>query len=340
MPPIVIIDGNNLIHAKYIVENDNISFQTMEGTIEKLTRWADAENRFVELCVDPYPIEPRTQGNLRLMVEDRKADDLVEERALYHAYNGQPCVVVTTDEDLQDTIRDLGIDYITSQDFAWRPGPFGFMSLPPISKVPVRLPVDPAATLHTIQEQVPIKIKKHRNSKQKVDGNPRKTVETKSMEADASVALRPESMLESTSASMENLRDPMIELSIGSTFEDEFVLNVENWPLQKGVRFILESACSVHQRELTAIIGNVATVTSKDLISALELFINLCRDEPDFISRGGSLMDQVRLALIKEYPNPLTLAQIEQLMNRKTSGMQKKINNYSPLWLVKTSSQN
>jgi hypothetical protein len=105
-----------------------------------------------------------------------------------------------------------------------------------------------------------------------------------------------------------------------------------NWPVEKGIKFIIDSACPNHQAELRVLIGDIHTASRDDMMTLFHMFINLCQDEPDLIDRGGSLMDRIRLSLIKSYPDNLTEEQIKCNLSKKVSGITGKLQKNTPRW--------
>lgn len=64
----------------------------------------------MELYLDPCVIKPIASEPVS--VDYRKADNLVQERASFHYFQGHPCVVVTLDEEVSQDLsrRNYGSD--------------------------------------------------------------------------------------------------------------------------------------------------------------------------------------------------------------------------------------
>lgn len=213
MRPVVVIDGNNLIHAKYPLDNQKIPIEIIKNTIDALTAWALREDCLVELCLDPCIIEPQKAAPLSLYVDDRKADYSVEERVLYHAFRGDPCVVVTTDSDLQATVIGIGARYISSQDFASGHGHFGFILLPPIGNIPLLLSADSTNPIEIIQEKGIRKTKEPRDHGRELQKIHQKTLEGRYKDFATPVSPEPETV---TDPATVTIVDPITTLCLAS----------------------------------------------------------------------------------------------------------------------------
>ena len=314
MRPIVIIDGNNLAHQKYTFEGRDVPINVFERMISELEFWAKSENCLVELCLDPCPVECKATEYVSIYIENKKADDLVEERALYRTYEGVPCFVVTLDDELSDTVRSLGVHHIYSSDFTQRSGEHGFMTLPLFNKVKKILPDQEPVPVN--QKNTQIHQKQHKKLKSSSNQSELGEIHKRT--------LQHANLFEVLSEEGSEIISP----------ETHYSIDVVNWPVKKGIEFILESACREHQNTLRDLIGDTSQATQEDLLILFKEWSECCQTESDFVSRGGSLMDRVRLLLIKNHPQVLTLAQIKNLAGGNISGLNKKIWKYSPGWIT------
>lgn len=312
MRPVVIIDGNNLAHKKYFFEGQNVPLDIMERMIRELENWARQEDCLVDLCLDPCSIQPRNSDPLSIYVENKKADYLVEERALYHTYQRYPCIVVTVDDELSNTVREIGVKFINSVDFVLRRSDHSFMPLPPIHNITLLLSDRETNNEPDYQHERNLQHLKPKNGKRELDEIHQRTLEYRNI--NPAKAVLPE---------------------LPALVEHAYVLKISNWPVPKGIRFIIESACPIHKAQLKVVMGDTSGATKEDMVSLFDFLVDLCRDESDFVTRGGCLMDRVRLALIRSHPDPLTFTQIAELVGPNTSGLQRKIKNYIPLWIEK-----
>lgn len=310
MRPIVIIDGNNLAFKKYVYDGQDVPLEIIQRMIDELKKWACHENCFVELCLDPCRRQPEESEYLAVLVEyGTEADVLVEQRALLHAYQAARCIVITNDSELRDTVRNIKVESITVDDFVLRKGADNFMPLPPIDQVPSLLPVDDGTISPVTHRNISRTPKKRKTAQIGLDEIYQQTLASREKQINISIISQDQTKTE--------------------TF---FRLNLPNWPVDKGIKFIIESACSEHRLKLIDLIGDINRASQQDMISLFDWLINFCRDEPDFVVRGGCMMDRIRLALIKRFPNPLTQKQIVEIMGGHTSGIKHKIQKNIPNW--------
>jgi len=216
---------------------------------------------------------------------------------------------VTLDGEVRQEIRDLGIQTISSSDFALRRDDSGFMPLPPIAKLKKAL----------------------------TDANYESLEKTKlhSVDPKISLALPQKNEMDEIYARTLNNRDaPIIQDKEHIGKEPVYVISPETWPIVKGIQFVLDSACLAHRQQLRGLIGDPSHAKQEDLISLFEVWLDFCKHESDFILRGGALMDKAMLVLIKNYPDALTIAQITSSIEGNIGGLRKKIKKYSSIWII------
>ncbi len=119
-----------------------------------------------------------------------------------------------------------------------------------------------------------------------------------------------------------------------ATPEPRYVLTLESWPLQAGLRFLVEAFCDEHGEEYRKLYSafQADELSTNDLIQLAETLLKLCGDEPDF-SQRGALMKRVRLALLKASEHSLNLSQLTQETGLSPKGLQGRIKDKAGDWL-------
>lgn len=75
--PVIIVDTNNFIKAKYCIGNEKIPLEFVKEIIDALNKWAQSEGCFVDLCLHPNPIEPQKFNHFSLYLEKGKKADCI-----------------------------------------------------------------------------------------------------------------------------------------------------------------------------------------------------------------------------------------------------------------------
>jgi len=101
-------------------------------------------------------------------------------------------------------------------------------------------------------------------------------------------------------------------------------LNLDTWPLDDGYRFLTHLLCPRHKHEYQSLLAKPTQASPADLRTYYNFVIELCGAEPDFYARGLTLMDNLRLKLMKVYPDALALADLDELF-KENPGFRHKI---------------
>jgi hypothetical protein len=113
-----------------------------------------------------------------------------------------------------------------------------------------------------------------------------------------------------------------------------YFLSIENWPIEEGVRFLLNSFCPRHRAEYQDLLAafDRAALRPIDLRALAELLLHACGSEPEF-ARQGALMARVRLALLQARGEPLSLEELAKRTGLKYSGLRGRIKAKAGLWV-------
>jgi hypothetical protein len=116
--------------------------------------------------------------------------------------------------------------------------------------------------------------------------------------------------------------------------EPHYTLTLANWPVVAGVKFLMSSFCKQHRPEFSGLVdpGNLSQLRSDDLIVLADFLRDRCSQEPSF-AQQGSLMDRVRLALLKAGPDGLSLSQLAAETGLPLKGLQGRIKGKADRWL-------
>lgn len=348
----IMIDGNNLAYFLYtnlqpdrkMTNTDNLRL------IAHLQAYCQSlqPGYQVELCLDRFPGEiPSDTHNLRIFWAEypQTGDDLLLGRFWFHHISQRPCLVVSNDEAILEEVTQAAGNFLRVYDFVRRPGlktpvfryPDEFIELFPQPELP-KPPIGPLSLSASIYFRIG---QEHQQRKEK-QAQPKEIPEKPFL-------LPPVMPLEKQRAPLEepdlfSIAEPDSilgaqphELSPAAEEQPEtlyYFLTLDQWPVEEGVRFIKKSFCPQHAAEYQDLIDSIspASYSAADLRALVELLLVSCGDEPDF-SQRGALMDRVRLALLKEKGEPLTLDQIAARTGLKQTGLQGRIKAKAGRWV-------
>ncbi len=113
-----------------------------------------------------------------------------------------------------------------------------------------------------------------------------------------------------------------------------YFLSIDTWPVEEGVRFLLNAFCPRHRAAYQDLIDTFdpADLRPADLRALAELLLHACGNEPGF-ARRGALMARVRLALLQARGEPLGLAELAERTGLKLNGLRGRIKEKAGKWV-------
>jgi len=330
----VIIDGNNL--ARYLVPlapDAPVTLEIDQKLAAQLSSWAARQARpvMVELCLDPRHAPPAEQGRVQVYVAAAPAsgDDAVLDRVRVHVVNGEDCLVISNDQELCAAAGEFQVDTWSVSGFvrrrdAHRPA---FAPAPQAVK-PGRLPGEgsPASAAARSQAVVPTPFQQRaqhfagqmqaRRRQAQIDQAIARTLANQAASCDAPV--------EDDRAGAAAQPAPLLHYRLG----------LESWPASQGARFLCESFCPCHWAEIASLVGHPAGLQAADLPVLAGLLLECCGQESDFVRRGGSLMDRVRLALLLAGPVGLSLPELARQTGAAPAALQRRLRRSGGKWLA------
>lgn len=113
------------------------------------------------------------------------------------------------------------------------------------------------------------------------------------------------------------------------------MLDLDQWPLEEGIRFLTRSFCPRHRIEHKDLIDliNPEKAAADDLRAMAELLLFACGNEENF-ARRGSIMARVRLALLQARGKPLSISALSALTGLNQRGLQGRIKAKADRWGV------
>ena len=123
-PLVVVVDGNNLAKEEFYIEGRYVPPHIDKKIIANLSSWARAQKIpcKVKLFLDPRNEFPASSAFVSVRVAEHGtiADDYIVEHVQVCCLSGEACVVVTNDEELQDRVAEIGVQFISVYDFVQR----------------------------------------------------------------------------------------------------------------------------------------------------------------------------------------------------------------------------
>jgi hypothetical protein len=323
-PPLVlIVDGNNLAHHLYQFSTHNpVSTDEIQLMAMQLSMYVRSARRpvVVELCLDHYDPDhllPVLGGVLVFVASvHEEADDLLRQRFRFHHHQDHPCLVVTNDRQIREDVQEEGGSCLLVYDFVRRQGkkpvfrdPFDFPTLTrrgksselaapiriPLPARPPRIPAHPLPKFETPVPQPP----------------PPKPVEEPPAER-----LKPSRPV------------------AASETQPTYRLTLESWPLEAGVRFLVESFCPQHGAEYRDLYRSLkgTPLVQADLVQMAAALVASCGTESGFAARG-SLIDRVRLALLLSPNEDVPLSVVAERTGYSPKGLHGRIKDKARGWL-------
>lgn len=356
-PPLfLLIDGNNLAHFLYT--NLSPGQKMTPGDSQRLITHLAAYARTyrdvdVELCLDRFPgaWDPQPE-NLHIYYAEypRTGDDLLLGRLWFHHLGGRNCMMITNDEVLLDEVAETGAAALRVYDFVRRPGLNA-----PVFRAPEELPALPGPfTRMTIEPPQPESLQRSiyfriitEDGQTGPNTPPGQPVSRAQQQPDilkehfpapqpwGETALLVEEDLEASLA----LLDGPVEIANTPTMDgvDDpyYILNLDQWPVEEGVRFLLNSFCPAHREKYQDLMSHfsIEALRPADLRALAELLLHTCGDEPDF-ARHGSLMTRVRLALLQARGEPLSIKDLAARTGFKLPGLRGRIRQKARPWVI------
>ena len=275
-----------------------------------------------EVCFDGgvRPEIPDPPG-IRVLAagHQNKADYLVVDRFRTHAYFRHACLVITNDEEILTRVEAEGGATLRVFDFVRKQHPIQPQFQPPDV-------IEAALRKHLRKEKDAIReseIFLHRIS-------PIKPARTKPRIA---ARVSQSDLVPPKTAPVAEDLDVIISLN-PPNIEPHYRITVMDWPVTEGVHFLMDSFCEKHRPEFIQLLDSFDrdSLRPADLQVLAEFLVAECGDEDGF-GASGSLMNRVRLALLKAGASGLSLSQLAQATGLKPLGLQGRIRRKSKGWL-------
>jgi len=327
-PPLVlIVDGNNLAHhIHHFPTGKAISTGDIQLLAMQLSLYVRTSRRpiVIELGLDRFhPDHPLpVLGGVLVFVASppEKADDVILERFRFHYHQGHECLVVTNDTEVRECVQDEGGGSLLVYDFVRRGGkkpvfrdPLEFASLihlgedwlsePTIATFPILEPVPgrrfPGPTPAHAPQVAPPPLE------------PQPEPEPPAIQTEPDIATH------SSPAGIYGYR-----------------LTLDQWPLEAGVRFLLDSFYQQHGAEYRNLYASIQGdhLRTADVTGLAKALVELCGNEPGFATRG-SLIDRVRLALLLSPDEVVSLSEIVARTGLNNQGLHGRIKEKARKWL-------
>ena len=312
MQPIVVIDGNNLAQIKYFLQGKPVTIKYDRLLIHALSAWAQRQKEAcqVELFLDPRMQIPDSRQRVAVHVVERgeKADPHIMDFVRHCVMSRKPCVLITDDGALADYARQQGVGWIEVSEFVKSPN---FLDLLPDDfardAYPYLKAASPSSGLAEAEPGAVIRTNVNSTARPaqkpgRLAGQNMLDVHQRTYQAwrgGAEMALN-EDVSQNQAGAPEPAPRQMVRL------------NLETWPLEDGYQFFTAVICPQHAREFHSLLGRPPAAGRADLLSYSQLVLELCSAEPDFYTRGASLMNRVRLELLQVYPSGLELAWLNE----------------------------
>jgi hypothetical protein len=359
----LIVDGHNLAYLLF----DFKPGQRLSPEIaERMARFFSAYRAEfngappqIELCFDGgvRPGGPDPEG-VRILAagHHNKADHLILDRFRVHQFFGQPCLAISNDMEVLERIEQEGGATLKAFDLVLLRHPQRpiFMAPPElITKFPDQPKKKPRKLLDETIMDADWRVrplKQDRVRRDEVVKNPPTGVATGSaknppLEKRGVREERRSRLLppffqggaggdSSDPAKLSTAETGEISEALPSAPEPHYTLTLATWPVATGVKFLMSSFCKQHRSEFLGLIdpSDLSQLRSADLIILADFLRDTCSQEPGF-ARQGSLMDRVRLALLKAGPDGLNLSQLAAETGLPIKGLQGRIKNKAIDWL-------
>lgn len=318
----MIIDGNNLAHNKYNLQGQPVTIAYDRAIIRDLAAWAKRQRQAcsVDLFLDPRMVQPEPAARVFVHVAapGERADPHIKDYVRHCVMSKKPCIVITDDDDLTEDASKQAVGVIDASEFIKFPN-FLNLSRSDFEKesYPYLKP-DPDAA-HGIGDNA-IRVSTNTSGRQAQKPSPiaaselldahLRTYQIRMAKPELVPAHSPD--YSSRPCDLIPVKKQMVRL------------NLDTWPVEDGFQFLVKLICPQHKHEYQSLLGKPEQASSDDLRIFTHFVLELCSAEQDFYSRGVTLMDTVRLKLMKVYPDGLALAELEQLFT-ESPGFRNKI---------------
>jgi hypothetical protein len=353
-PLILLIDGNNLAHHIYydLLPGHKVTPVITQRLVGHLSGYAQQYTHQiqVELILDrPHTPDTIPPPGLHLISAEypQKADDVLIDRFWFHHLSGNQNLVITNDADILEEVTQAGGLWLRVYDFVRRPGIEKPVFREPQEPLPERTPTphpskpDPA---HSLRSSIYFRIveTQHRQApfqtaeKQPAPDStrPMQLAQNETEPDFFDEELDQESAFESLPYSFEaSIADEPSQEDL--LFQEPlYFLELDNWPLVEGARFLVRSFCPTHQAEFQDMLQSLdmQNIKPADIRALAELLLISCSLEPGFSTRGA-LMNRVRLALLKAKGEWLTLSSLSAAIGLPAVGLHGKIKKKAAPWL-------
>jgi hypothetical protein len=329
----LIIDGNNLAGRIFPISANPLVRKSIDQRLnDHLSRWLEQDQigkLRIDLCLDGTSgqITPHKRIQIHVPNHPKTADDEVLERFYFHSHNQSPCVVITDDGTILDEV-DAEEGYILlSSQFVEVPSPEKPRFISPerileFARDQFQFQSQngtPPTFGNALADAISRKQARSDQPTQKDSRRPKKVRPDLPFAAHLPAAPQPSA---TTPASIQ-LKETIYRLVI------------EKWPVEAGLKFLMDSFCAQHRNEHQELMVDFApeSLRSSDLITLASFLVDSCSEEPDFVQRGGSLMDKIRLALLKAGGDGLTLPQLAAKTGFRLNGLHGRIKERGKNWV-------
>lgn len=319
----VLIDGNNLAHALYrLPPRAKVTPQHDALLVRQLCDWLarQPDGVQVELCLDRRkPLDSECPAMRVIPIQSgHNADDELALRARLHALHHGPCWVITVDGELRERVREYRLRSITVYDFILSVNP----TKPVFADVPGDLPRGclpeddvPVFKAPLLAPQTPTKpVWQNRNA----------------AEIERIIA----EMLARRKQEHAPALPPNMPITLFPNIASETVvgLSILTWPVKPALKFLRTSYCPRHFQHVQPLYESSLQHRPEDLTLLVDMFREDCGVEEDLISRGGSLADKVRLALLSSESMQLSFEEIAVLTGSPVGAIKNKVKQLDGSW--------
>jgi hypothetical protein len=316
-----------LAHEKYNLPNRDVPLDIIQKLVSRISIWARThkERCSVFLFLDPrYDYREHTEY-ISILIADPTdnefdADENIVKKVTEFAKSNSACIVVTDDKPLRDRVAELNAKSISARHFAQKSKTGEEFSLPwhwfhndllqhtprAADKHPNK--TNPGNSQTTREEVIPATVEKILPLYVNQPNNVKPTGAQETGSGPKSV-------------------EPLKKITVR--------INIEQWPVKEGIHFLIQSACPRHRQRLANMDLDETLAPDEKLNEIFKLFLYLCRGEKDLLERGGSLMDQTKLLLIKKYPNAINYEDLEHSI-KINAGLKSKLNKNNGKWVELT----
>jgi hypothetical protein len=333
MTVFVILDGNNLAHYLFeLAPLTPLTDQIDRPFLDVLENWAARWGAEVELCFDPRPDPPPGNAAVKILVADpgHKADGLILYRLDYHSYQKERCLVITSDKELQTEVKERGVRVFSSRQFLKQVGRGQYTFAP----LPVSLRLGKLTARPRWEDQPAPQSSLTTSPSRRRKSTPPQEADVHQQTLAWLDALRGDPPPQVTAPDLDTTQVGRIaEPPLAPHLELRICLTPQDWPISEGVRFLKDSCCRSHLESMQDVLGAGPLNEQVDIPFLAEMLIETCGAEPDFVQRGGSLMDRVRLALLIAGPSGLSINELAAVTGDNPARIKQKVRQKQNRWL-------